>query len=103
LGVRAAAGAKIAVLLATLYVTCPISAVPLGPVRVKVVELIVAGFMALLKVAVTIVLIQAPLAPVSGATDTATGAVKPGFPPDSSGSLHPVATKSSRIDMKQIV
>jgi hypothetical protein len=54
-------------------------------------------------VAVTIVLIQAPLAPVSGATDTATGAVKPGFPPDSSGSLHPVATKSSRIDMKQIV
>ena len=66
LGARAAAGAKIAVLLATLYVTCPISAVPLGPVRVKVVELIVAGFIALLKVAVTIVLIQAPLAPLSG-------------------------------------
>jgi len=56
-----------------------------------------------LKVAVTIVLIQAPLAPLRGATDTTTGAVKPGLPPDSSGSLHPVATKSSRIDMKQIV
>ena len=25
------------------------------------------------------------------------------FPPDSSGSLHPVAAKSSRIDMKQII
>jgi len=63
---------------------------------------IVAGFIALVKVAVTIVFGQAPAAPLGGATDATVGAVRPGFPPVSSGSPQPLAI-SSRNEMKQIV
>jgi hypothetical protein len=46
-----------------------------GPVNVKVVALIVAGFMATLKVAVTIVLGQTPTAPARGVTEITVGGV----------------------------
>ena len=54
-----------------------------GPVTVKVVLLMKAGFIALLNVAVTIVLIQAPLESLKGATDVTVGAVRVGLPPAS--------------------
>ena len=44
-----------------------------GPVKVKVVVLIVAGFIASLKVAVTTVLGQTPTAPASGVTEITVG------------------------------
>jgi hypothetical protein len=68
----------------------------------KVVALMVAGFIALLNVAVTIVLMHAPPAPLRGATDNMVGGVRVEFLL-LSGSLHPVATMNSRKDMKQIV
>ena len=83
--------------------TCPLTGVVPGPVKVKVELSMVDGFIASLKAAVTMVLGQAPLAPLGGATDITVGRVKLGFPPPLSGSLHPVATRSSRNDMKQIV
>jgi len=65
--------------------------------------LMVEGFIALLKVAVTTVFGHAPAAALGGAADITVGGVRVGFPPVSSGSLHPVATTSSRNTMKQIV
>ena len=62
-----------------------------------------AGFIALLKVAVTIVLGQAPTAPLGGATEITAGAVRPGFVPDLSGSPHPATTMSSRNAANQIL
>jgi len=44
-----------------------------GPVKVKVVVLIVAGFIASLKVAVTTVLGQTPAAPLGGVTEITVG------------------------------
>jgi hypothetical protein len=70
---------------------------------VKVVTFRVAGFIALLNVAVTIVLRQAPLAPPKGATVVTVGGVRVGFPPVLSGSLHPIVVIRSRNAMKQIV
>src|ERR1700675_5117054 len=57
-------------------------------VKRKVVSLIVAGFIALLKVAVMIVLGQTPAEPSGGATEITVGGVVPGLPA-LSGSLHP--------------
>src|ERR1700688_4455007 len=73
-----------------------------GAVNVKVVPLIVAGFIALLKVAVTIVLGHAPIEPLGGATEITVGAVKPGLGL-LSGSLQSAPTISSRNVMKQIL
>jgi hypothetical protein len=84
-------------------VTSPATAVPVGPVNVKVVALMVAGFIALLKAAVTIVSVQAPVEPLSGATVVTKGGVRPAFAPVLSGSLHAVAIMSSKNDVKQIV
>jgi hypothetical protein len=50
------------------YVTTPVTGVVPGPVKVKVVVLIVAGFIASLKVAVTAVLGQTPFAGVTEIT-----------------------------------
>jgi hypothetical protein len=58
---RTAEGVKVAVV--PLYATVPATAVPPGPVTVKVPVVIEAGFIAMLKVAVTVVLIRTPLAP----------------------------------------
>ena len=51
-----------------------------GVVKVKVVVLIVAGFIAVLKVAVTPVA-QMPVAPLNGASEMIVGATKSGLTP----------------------
>jgi hypothetical protein len=58
---RTAAGVNVAV--TPLYVTAPATATPPGPVNVKVEGVIVAEFIALLNVAVTVVLMGTPVAP----------------------------------------
>ena len=75
--------------------TTPVIVVPPGPVKVNVEVSMVAGFIASLKVAVMMVLVQTPSAPVGGATASTVGAANPG-PPDLSGSLHAFANTSSR-------
>jgi hypothetical protein len=70
---RTADGVKVAV--KPLYVTAPATAVPLGPVTVKVEVVIEAGFIAILKVAVIVVLITTFAAPWAGVTDTTDGIV----------------------------
>jgi hypothetical protein len=62
-------------------------------VKVKVVVLIVEGFIASPKVAVTTVLGQTPAAPAIGPTEVTVGGVKAGFVP---GLQHPVLKISSR-------
>jgi len=57
---RTPAGVNVAVV--PLYVTAPDTA-PLGPVTVKVVVLIVAGFIAMLKVALIVVFTATFIAP----------------------------------------
>jgi hypothetical protein len=58
---RAAAGVNVAV--TPLYVTAPVTAPP-GPATVKVpAEVIEAGLIAMLNVAVTVVLVRTPVAP----------------------------------------
>ena len=64
-------GVKVAVEPAK--VTAPATGVVPGPVKVKVVVLMVAGFMAWLKVAVTTVLGQTPAAPFAGVSETTVG------------------------------
>ena len=82
--------------------TCPATAGLVGPVKMKVAALMVAGFICLLKAAVTIGLVQAPVEPY-GATAVTTGAVRPALPPVLSGSLHPIMTTRSRNAVKLIV
>jgi hypothetical protein len=74
-------------------------------VKVKVVAglMIVAGFIALLKVAVITVLGQTPTAPLEGNSEVTVAGIKPGLLPVLSGSLHPAPTMSSRDVMNQIV
>jgi hypothetical protein len=81
---------------------CPATGAEAGPVSVKVVALMVDGFMALLKVAVTAALAQAPLAPLGGATEITAGAVTPGLLPLLSESPHPVAKMRSNSAAYQI-
>jgi hypothetical protein len=79
-------------------VTTPVTLPPLE-VKVKVVVLIVAGFIALLNIAVTTVLGQIPEDPFGGSTDAATtvGGIKLGFVPlFLSGSPHPAITMAKR-------
>jgi hypothetical protein len=68
-----------------------------GPVKVKVVALIVAGFIAWLKVAVTTV-VQRPAAPLIGVSEITVGGIKPRLVPVLSGSLRQVATRSRVTD-----
>jgi hypothetical protein len=58
---RAADGVKVAVM--PLYATVPATAVPPGPTTVKVEVVIEAEFIAMLKVAVTGVVMTTPVAP----------------------------------------
>ena len=69
-----------------------------GPVKVKVVVLIVAGCIARLNVAVTAALGQTPTAPARGTTETV-GAARAGLGP---GLQHPAPKMSSRNAMNQI-
>jgi len=94
------AGVKVAVLLAGSKVTAP-DTLPEGAVKVKVVVLIVAGFIALLNIAVTTALGQMPEEPIGGRTDgpNTVGVVnwEPALPPPLSASLHPTVTTANRI------
>jgi hypothetical protein len=69
-------------------------------VNVKVVLLIVAGFIATLKVAVTTVLGQTPAAPLGGNSEVTVGGIRPGLAP---GLQHPELKMSSRNAMNQIL
>jgi hypothetical protein len=79
LSARTLEGVKVAVVPAAAYVTVPATGVVPGPVNVKVVPLIVAGFIATLKVAVTSVLGHTPLAGLRGVAETTIGALTVGF------------------------
>jgi hypothetical protein len=68
---RTTDGVKVAV--EPLYATLPAMAVPPGPVTVKVDVVIDAEFIAMLKVAVTVVSMTTPVAPWAGVTDTTPG------------------------------
>jgi hypothetical protein len=77
--------------------------VPLTPgATVKVVALMVEGFIALLKVAVIVALGHIPAAPLSGVAEATVGGVTVELMPVLSGSLHPAAKMSSRNAVKQI-
>jgi len=101
LGVRlAAGGVKVAILVDESYATVPVTFPP-GPLKVNVEagELIVAGFMALLNVAViTARLGQTRVEPFGGVTEVTVGGVRglPGFPGFLSASLHPATRTASR-------
>jgi hypothetical protein len=71
------ASAAVGVNVATLpeYETAPGTAIPPGPVSVKVELEIVDGLIARLKVAVTVVLVTTLVAPWAGVTDTTPGRV----------------------------
>ncbi len=72
--VKGVAGTRVAVLLDVIYVTTPGSAAVPGPVNVILVALMVAGFMASLKVTVMGELGQTPVAPATGVTEAINGA-----------------------------
>ncbi|MFZ0420236.1 MAG: hypothetical protein WAM04_19185 [Candidatus Sulfotelmatobacter sp.] len=99
LSARALDGVKVAVSLDALYVTTPLTDAASGPVNVKVVLLIVAGFIAALKAAVTGALGQTPTAALRGTTETTVGAAKTGLAP---GLQHPGLKMSRRSAMDQI-
>jgi hypothetical protein len=70
-------------------------------VNVKVVVLIVAGFIASLKVAVATESVQTPVAPLGGMTGVVTvGGVRSGLEP---GLQHPGLKMSSRNAMNHVV
>ena len=67
-----------AVLVVGSYLTAT-DTLPAGSVKVNVLVLIVAGFIALLNTAVTTALEQMPEEPTGGSTDNTLGGVKSGF------------------------
>ena len=73
-------GVKVAELLAELYVTVPVTAVPPCAASVKVVAVMVDGFIAVLKVAVTVDVTATPVAPLVGETAVTVGALGGGVP-----------------------
>jgi hypothetical protein len=73
-------------------VTTPATGTAPGPVKVKVVALIVAGFMATPKVAVTVVFGQTPAAPLRGTEGFTVAGTKLGLVP---GLQHPTPTSNS--------
>jgi len=70
---RLAAGVKVAVLLPPKYVTVPATGVVPGPVTVNVSGVIVAAFIASLKVAEIFVLVGTPVAPFAGLVEVTVG------------------------------
>jgi hypothetical protein len=89
-------------------VTAPATLTPLGPVTVNVEVLMVAGFIALLNVAViTAVLGQTRVEPLGGVARVTVGGVRgsPGFPAFGllSGSPHPAVKLSNRSTVNQIL
>jgi hypothetical protein len=105
---RLAEGVKVATLVDELYVTCPETFVVPGPVNVKVVVVIVAGFIALLNVAVMrTVLGQTRVEASSGVTEVTVGGVKgsvgPPAPAFLSGSLQLASTMTNKNSGIQIL
>jgi hypothetical protein len=72
-------------------------------VSVKVAPVIVAGFIALLKVAVIMVLGHAPTSPFGGATEITVGGRRLGLVPVLSGSPHAAQETSNRNAMNHVV
>ena len=101
LSARGADGVKVKIVLVESCVMVPVT----PGATIKVVALMVEGFIALLKVTVTTELGQTPAAPLRGVTEATVGGVTVGFVPVLSGSLHPAAKAkmSSRNAVKQIV
>jgi hypothetical protein len=91
---RTAAGVSVAVLPEDE--TAPAIAVPPGPVSVKVELVIVAGLIAMLKVAVTVVLTTTSVAPWAGVTDTTPGMVTVSWP-------HPAIKTTNRDARKHVI
>ena len=90
-------GVKVAIVSVESRETVPVTGVE-PAAKVKVPVLMVAGFMALLKVAVTRTAWQTPVAAPVGNTETTVGAAKGevGPPVTLSGSLHPAITTANR-------
>jgi hypothetical protein len=98
-------GVKVATRPAESRETVP-ATLPLGAVKVNVAGLIVAGFIALLNVAViTARLGQTRVEPSGGVTEVTVGGVKglPGFPGFLSASPHPTITTADRNAAIQIL
>jgi hypothetical protein len=107
LGARlAAGGVKVAIMPVESRATVPVTLAPPGPASLKVVVLIVAGFIGLLNVAVIIATLgQTRVEPFGGVTEVTVGGVKGevAVPAILSGSLHPVTTKAERNASIQIL
>jgi hypothetical protein len=106
--IRLAEGVNVAISVDELYVTCPETFVEPGPVNVKVALLIVAGFIALLNVAVMrSVFGQTRVDASSGVTDVTVGGVKGsvGLPVPAflSGSPQPDITMNNKNSGIQIL
>lgn len=102
----AAGGVKVATLVDELYATVPDTLVPLAVFKVNVEVLIVAGFIALLNVAVIIATLgQTTVEPFGGVTEVTVGpdVGLPGPPVLESGSLHPAVTTANRNARIQIL
>jgi hypothetical protein len=78
LDARLAAGVNVATEPAATYVTTPVTLTPPGPVTVKLMGLIVAGFIASLKAAVSARLIGTLVLPVAGTVEMTVGGVGAG-------------------------
>jgi hypothetical protein len=83
LNARLVVGVNVATMVAALYVTAPGTGVVPGPATVKVVALMVAGSIASLKVAVTVLLVATPAEPQMGMVAVTVGA----------GNLQPVQSE----------
>ena len=98
-GVRlAAGGVNVATLPVESRATVPVT-LPPGPLNVNVVVVIVAGFIALLNVALTIATLgQTSVEPFGGVTEVTVGGVRgePGPAFIASGSLHPAIPTANR-------
>lgn len=78
LAARRLVGVKVATFPVPAYATVPGTAVVPGPVRVKVLPVMVRGSIASLKIAATCVLIATPVAPQLGLVEITVGAVVSG-------------------------
>src|ERR1700693_2291063 len=81
LSARVLAGVKVKILLVVSAVTVPVTGVVPGPVTVKVVVLMVAGFIACGKVAATSALGHTSVAPLGGVTETGGDGGRQGLAP----------------------
>jgi len=99
LSARLLDGVKVKIVLVVSWVIVPVT----PGATVKVVALMVEGFIALLKVAVITALGHMPTAALGGVSEITVGGVRVGLVPDLSGSLHPAAKMNSRNTVNQIL